>query len=71
MQLMQQYVQKSRITSWPRRSRSVGGRSTFSQAVAPASSGAWMRSRMRALVNRPEDALASKTDRKGCPARRG
>src|SRR5712692_6612201 len=45
------------MTSCPRRSRMDGGRSTFSQAVAPARSGAWMRSRMASLVNRLLDGL--------------
>src|SRR5438094_1040286 len=50
------------MTSWPRNSRIDGGRSTFSQAVAPARSCGWIRSRMGVLVNRLADALASKSD---------
>src|SRR5438094_9658390 len=50
------------MTSCPRSSRIDGGWSTFSQAVAPPRSGAWIRSRMAPLVNRLSGALASESD---------
>src|SRR3954471_12978260 len=40
MQLMQQYVQKSRTTTWPLRSLIEMGLSVFNQPSAPVKSGA-------------------------------
>ena len=61
MQLMQQYVQKSSTTTCPRNSLIESGRSVFSHAVAPAKSGAWMRSRKG--VRRAQDWGRRKRER--------